>query len=431
MIKLGQTKVEQNAEINNSIVGLSVNGRTITYTRGNGKTGTLLTQDKDTTYDVFSGSDPLKAGTIGLVPAPTTAEYNSYLRGDGRWVEASSLNTHYTAYLYAGGSTGGSNAATSNGGTYLKLVENGAVRSAKLIKGTGATTVTSDSSGNITINTPSNAAITEISSSVIRITDLVTGIYKLTYAGTKSIYYNGTSSTSSVTVYASTGAVMLIVNRYSATYWTWHYINSYGSSTMYICYGYTTASAGGYRNIGLPSVTSGTLATTVAATTSAAGLMSAADKTKLNNLGAWTIKSVYSDYWRLSSSSSLGMTKGTIMMLYNANLKLCLLKGVLNFSGTDETIVNNVSIQQLKSLLGFPSISSSYSGYDDVGTCIFGNNSDFNAERNGYGGYVRLNDTKAYLRFGRIYTTTNSHGDWGYRALGGEGLSFNAMFTTA
>ena len=34
----------------NAIYNLSVNGRTITYTKGNGTVGTITTQDNDTTY---------------------------------------------------------------------------------------------------------------------------------------------------------------------------------------------------------------------------------------------------------------------------------------------------------------------------------------------------------------------------------------------
>lgn len=38
------------------IKGLSVNGRTITYTRGDGTTGTITTQDSNTTYSVGTAS---------------------------------------------------------------------------------------------------------------------------------------------------------------------------------------------------------------------------------------------------------------------------------------------------------------------------------------------------------------------------------------
>lgn len=61
-------------------------------------------------------------------------------------------DTHWSAYLYATGSTGTSNAVTTNGNTYLRLIENGAARSNLNIKGTEGATVTSDANGVITIN---------------------------------------------------------------------------------------------------------------------------------------------------------------------------------------------------------------------------------------------------------------------------------------
>uniref|UniRef100_A0AAU8MJE0 Chaperone of endosialidase n=1 Tax=Geladintestivirus 4 TaxID=3233136 RepID=A0AAU8MJE0_9CAUD len=61
-------------------------------------------------------------------------------------------NTHYTAGLYVGATGTKSNAATSNGGTYLKLYEESTKRSEFKIVGSGATTVSSDANGNITIS---------------------------------------------------------------------------------------------------------------------------------------------------------------------------------------------------------------------------------------------------------------------------------------
>lgn len=66
--------------------------------------------------------------------------------------DLSSLTSHYTALNYIGVKDRGTNGATENGDTYLKLYENGTKRSQFNIKGTGATTVTSDTIGNITIN---------------------------------------------------------------------------------------------------------------------------------------------------------------------------------------------------------------------------------------------------------------------------------------
>ena len=62
-------------------------------------------------------------------------------------------NTHYKAYLYATGSTGTAHASTTNGNTYLRLIENSEARSSIKVAGAGLTTVKSDGSGNITIST--------------------------------------------------------------------------------------------------------------------------------------------------------------------------------------------------------------------------------------------------------------------------------------
>ena len=61
-------------------------------------------------------------------------------------------NTHNTAYLYAGASNGTANAATTNGNTYLILMDGGSATTRRKISGSGATTVTSDASGNIVIS---------------------------------------------------------------------------------------------------------------------------------------------------------------------------------------------------------------------------------------------------------------------------------------
>lgn len=67
--------------------------------------------------------------------------------------DAKFTDTHYTTHLYAGTGTA-QNATTTNGNTKLTIVDNTTVRNSVIIKGTGGTLVTSDSSGNITINSP-------------------------------------------------------------------------------------------------------------------------------------------------------------------------------------------------------------------------------------------------------------------------------------
>lgn len=92
------TKATQDSAGNNInttyIKALSVSGRTITYTKGNGTTGTITTQDNNTTYSNFvkSGS----SAAAGLVPKPsTTAGTSKYLREDCSW--QTPPNTTYSA----------------------------------------------------------------------------------------------------------------------------------------------------------------------------------------------------------------------------------------------------------------------------------------------------------------------------------------------
>lgn len=77
--------------------------------------------------------------------------------------DAKFTDTHYASGLRVGASGTNTNSATTNGNTYIKITEQNIHMEGHLIKGTGATTVTSDSSGNITIdstNTTYNDATT-------------------------------------------------------------------------------------------------------------------------------------------------------------------------------------------------------------------------------------------------------------------------------
>ena len=65
-------------------------------------------------------------------------------------------NTHYKAVPHAGTNSSTSATATTNGNTYINIVENDSRSGGINIKGTGATTVTSDTSGVITINSTDN-----------------------------------------------------------------------------------------------------------------------------------------------------------------------------------------------------------------------------------------------------------------------------------
>lgn len=60
-------------------------------------------------------------------------------------------NTHFTTRIVAGAANGTANATTTNGNTHINVKDDDTFRSGVVIKGTGATSVTSDASGNITV----------------------------------------------------------------------------------------------------------------------------------------------------------------------------------------------------------------------------------------------------------------------------------------
>lgn len=89
--------------------------------------------------------------------------------------------------------------------------------------------------------------ITKITTQYTRITSLETGIYRLAYAGTKHLYYSGSSSSSSHTVGTGTADCILYVQKYtsgSTNYWEWHYI--VGNSTIRKFVSGKTSSSQGY-----------------------------------------------------------------------------------------------------------------------------------------------------------------------------------------
>jgi hypothetical protein len=136
----------------NYIKALSISGKTITYTRGNDTTGTLTTQDTVYTHPTTSGNKHIPAG----------GSSGQFLKwsSDGTAVWAADNDTHWTTHLYAGATGTAAHASTSNGSTYLVLAdESGSTKNIRnniRITGSGATTVSSNSSGVITISSTDN-----------------------------------------------------------------------------------------------------------------------------------------------------------------------------------------------------------------------------------------------------------------------------------
>lgn len=125
---------------------------------------TLIYNGSSKWYLIPSGDDiedtwrPVKAGGNTLATSETlefVAGTNVTITESGGKVTiaATDTDTHHQAKLIVGNDNADTaTAAATNGNVFVNLIENGAVRSATNIKGTGATTVTSDANGVITIN---------------------------------------------------------------------------------------------------------------------------------------------------------------------------------------------------------------------------------------------------------------------------------------
>lgn len=83
--------IQISSAMDNCITGMDVSGTTITYIKGDGSTGTITTQDTNTTYNIMEGATSTSAGTAGLVPAPDAGANLKYLRGDGTWQDLSAI----------------------------------------------------------------------------------------------------------------------------------------------------------------------------------------------------------------------------------------------------------------------------------------------------------------------------------------------------
>ena len=90
------------------IKNLSVSGTTITYTKDDNTTGTITTQDTNTTYGTFKGATTSEAGSTGLVIAPVAGNANRYLRSDGTWAVPPDTNTTYGVFAKATADVAGS-----------------------------------------------------------------------------------------------------------------------------------------------------------------------------------------------------------------------------------------------------------------------------------------------------------------------------------
>ena len=182
----------------------------------------------DTTYSVMKAATSSTAGSTGLVPAPAAGKHTSFLRGDGTWVVPTNTNTTYTL---------------SKSGSTITLAGSD-----------GSKTQVTDADTNTTYglaSTDANGLLRQLNGS--------TSNY-LRGDGTWATPPNTTYSNMSGASTSAAGKAGLVP------------APAKGAANRYL------------RSDGTWAVPPDTNTTYSAATTSSAGLMSAADKTKLNGI---------------------------------------------------------------------------------------------------------------------------------------------------
>ena len=136
--------------LQSEVDGKSDSGHTHNYAGSSSAGGAATSANKlntnagSTTHPVyFSNGVPVKTTYTLEKSVPSNAVFT---------------DTHYSSKNVVGASTATSNtgSALANGNVYLNSVENGAVTSSHKISGSGATTVTTDTNGNIVISSTDN-----------------------------------------------------------------------------------------------------------------------------------------------------------------------------------------------------------------------------------------------------------------------------------
>ena len=313
-----------------AIKGITRSGTTFTYTCMDGTTGTFTQQDNNTTYSAATSSAlglvkigsniTNSSGTISLTKANVTAAL-------GYTPPTSDTNTHYTTRIYAGASGTAANASATS--PYIKITDDNTYRNQIRLVGGGSTTVKSDGSGNITISsTDTNTTYSAATSSALGLVKIgsnisvSSGTISLTKANVTAAlgYTPPTSNTTYNVVTASTNG---LVPKFDAVDGTidssssdWVLTNNNGSIGWY------KLPANAFNNT-----------TYSAATQSAQGLMSAADKKKLDGIATGA-----NAYSLPTAGSSLGGVKTTSTVTSTSGLTACpIISGVPYYKDTNTT----------------------------------------------------------------------------------------------
>lgn len=212
-------------------------------------------------------------------------------------------NTHYTTRIVAGTANGTANAATTNGNTHINVTDDNTFRSGVVIKGTGATSVTSDANGNITVHSTdtdtwrpvqNNLTSTATDQSLSAAQGKALNDKFSSYVPT-SRTVNGKALSANITL--SAGDVGAAASSHSHNYAGSSSAGGAASSANKLNTNAGSSTQPVYFSNGIPVATAYTLGKSVPSnavftdtkynnvTTSASGLMTAADKQKLDDLG--------------------------------------------------------------------------------------------------------------------------------------------------
>lgn len=181
----------------------------------NGQSLTNKYQKIGTVHSTNTSSKIYLVGTTTQGPSKTAYSHDTaYVGIDGCLYSggAKVLTSQTIAYNYVGDADAKSNAATTNGNTYLKLYEGRTKRSQFKISGSGAASVASDASGNITISsidTKNTAGSTNSTSTLYLVGATSQAANPQTYSNSAVYATNGTLT---ATAFSGNGATLTALN---------------------------------------------------------------------------------------------------------------------------------------------------------------------------------------------------------------------------